>query len=63
MEIFMKKSTWNYNLVTSGFQIFNVNFSLYVKKMDHEIVAIVIYVDDLIATGNNDVNIFDFKNF
>jgi len=33
-----------------------------VKKTDHGIVIIVIYVDDLIITGNSDVDIFDLKN-
>jgi len=47
--------------VTSGFQTSNVNFSLYVKKTDHGIVVIVIYVDDLIIIGNSDANIFDLK--
>jgi hypothetical protein len=32
-----------------------------VKKTDHGIVVIVIYVDDLIITGNSDVNISDLK--
>jgi hypothetical protein len=36
-------------------------FSLYVKKTDHGIVVIVIYVDDLIITGDSDANIFDLK--
>ncbi len=31
------------------------------KKIDHGIVVIVIYVDDLIITGDSHVNIFDFK--
>jgi len=48
-------------LVTSGFQTSNVDISLYVKKTDHGIIVIVIYVDDLIITGNNDANIFDLK--
>jgi hypothetical protein len=48
-------------LVTSGFQTSNANFSLYVKKTDHGIIVIVIYVDDLIITGDSDVNIFDLK--
>jgi hypothetical protein len=56
---------WSYKigqyLVTSGFQTSNVDFSLYVKKTDHGIVVIVIYVDDLIITGNSDVDIFDLK--
>jgi hypothetical protein len=38
------------HLVTSGFQTSNADFSLYVKKTDHGIVIIVIYVDDLIIT-------------
>ncbi len=48
-------------LVTSGFQTSNANFSLYVKKTDHGIVVIVIYVDDLIITRDNDANIFDLN--
>jgi len=48
-------------LVTSGFQTSNVDFSLYVKKMDHGIVVIVIYVDDLIIIGDSDADIFDSK--
>jgi len=48
-------------LVTSGFQTFNVDFSIYVKKKDHGIIVIIIYVDDLIITGDSDGDIFDFK--
>jgi hypothetical protein len=47
-------------IVTSGFQTSNVNFSLYVKKTNHGIVVIVIYVD-LIITGDSDANISDLK--
>jgi len=32
-----------------------------VKKTDHGIVIIVIYVDDLIITRNSDADIFDLK--
>ncbi len=31
------------------------------KKTDNGIVVIIIYVDDLIITGDSDVNIFDLK--
>jgi hypothetical protein len=48
-------------LVTSGFQTSNANFSLYVKKTNHGIVVIVIYVYDLIIIGDSDANIFDLK--
>ncbi len=48
-------------LITSGFQTSNVQFSLYVKQTNHGIVIIVIYVDDLIITGNSDVDISDLK--
>jgi hypothetical protein len=48
-------------LVTSGFQTSNANFSLYVKKTNHGIIVIVIYVDDLIIIGDSDANIFDLK--
>jgi hypothetical protein len=46
-------------LVTSGFQTSNAEFSLYVKKTNHGIVVIVIYVDDLIITRDNNVDISD----
>jgi hypothetical protein len=48
-------------IVTSGFQTSNANFSLYVKKTDHGIIIIVIYVNDLIITRDSDANIFDLK--
>jgi hypothetical protein len=48
-------------LVTSGFQTSNADFSLYEKKINHGIVVIVLYVDDLIITRNSDVDIFDLK--
>jgi len=48
-------------LVTSGFQTSNVDFSLYVKKTDHGIIVIVIYVDDLIITRDSDADFFDLK--
>jgi len=48
-------------LVTSGFQTSNADFSLYVKKRDHGIVVIGIYVDDLIITRDSDANISDLK--
>ncbi len=48
-------------LVTSAFQTSNANFSLYVKKTDHGIVVIIIYVDDLIIIRERDADIFDLK--
>jgi hypothetical protein len=48
-------------LITSGFQTSNADFSLYVKKTDHGIVVIIIYVDDLIITRDSNANIFGLK--
>ncbi len=48
-------------LFTSGFQTSNADFSLYVKKTNHGIVVIVIYVDDLIITRDRDADIVDLK--
>jgi hypothetical protein len=47
--------------VTSGFQTSNADFSLYVKKTNHGIIVIVIYVDDLIITGDSDADISDLN--
>jgi len=44
-------------LVTSEFQTSNVNFSLYVKKINHGIVVIVIYIDNLIIIRDSDADI------
>jgi hypothetical protein len=38
-------------------------FFIICEKIDHGIVIIVIYVDDLIITRNSDVDIFDLKKF
>ncbi len=48
-------------LVTSGFQSFDANFSLYVKKTNRGIFIIVIYVDDLIITKDSIANISNLK--
>jgi hypothetical protein len=48
-------------LVTSGFQTSNADFSLYVKKTNHGIVVIIIYVDDLIITGDSNEDICNLK--
>ena len=48
-------------LVTIGFQISNADFSLYVKRTYRGIVLVVIYVDDLIVTGDSDADIDDVK--
>jgi hypothetical protein len=48
-------------LIISGIQTSNADYSLYVKKTNHGIVVIVIYVDDLIITGDSDADIFDLK--
>jgi hypothetical protein len=48
-------------IVTSGFQTSNAYFSLYVKKIDHAIVVVIIYVDDLIVRRDSDANIFNLK--
>ena len=44
-------------LVTIGFQISEADFSLYVRKIEKDIMLLVIYVDDLIITGGSDGDI------
>jgi hypothetical protein len=51
----------NQYFITSGFQTSIADFSLYVKKTDHGIIVIVIYVDDLIITRDNDADIFNLE--
>ena len=48
---------WNIKLTTalveSGFQQSKHDYSLFTKKVDQKIVMILVYVDDLIITGND----------
>ena len=48
-------------LVTIGFQISKADFSLYVRKTEKGIMLLVIYVDDLIITGDSDEDILHVK--
>src|SRR6516165_847482 len=48
-------------LVSIGFVVGATDSSLYVKKTDLGIVIIVIYVDDLILTGDYDIGIGEVK--
>ena len=47
--------------MTLGFQILSVDFLLYVKTTNRGIVLVAIYVDNLIITGDSDVDIDDVK--
>ena len=48
-------------LQSIGFVISNDDYSMYVKKTDAGLVVIVIYVDDLIITGDDKVQITNVK--
>jgi hypothetical protein len=56
-RVWLDKIGWYLDI--SEFQTSNVDFSLYVKKIDCEII--VIYVDDLIIIRDIDVNISNLK--
>ena len=49
-------------LVSIGFQIVDVDHSLYVCKNENDIVIICIYVDDLIVGGDNEAKIKHVNN-
>ena len=49
-------------LVTIGFQIANADSSLYVRKTQNGIMLLVIYVDDLIMTGDSEHDIAEVKS-
>ena len=49
-------------LVSLGFHMADADHSLYVRKDEHGIVIICIYVDDLIVGGDNEVEIEYVKN-
>jgi len=48
-------------LISIGFQVSSSDSSLYVKKTERGIVVIVIYVDDLIVTGDSGHDIASVK--
>ena len=48
-------------LVNIGFYVSNADHSLYVRKGDAGLVIIVIYVDDLILTGDSDSGTAEVK--
>ena len=48
-------------LVSIGFYMADADHSLYVRKNEHGIVIICIYVDDLIVGGDNEVEVDHVK--
>ncbi|GJY50410.1 ribonuclease H-like domain-containing protein [Tanacetum coccineum] len=58
---------WNAKLTTAltkhGFKQSKFNYSLYVKQSGESFVAQLVYVDDIVITGNNEKEIDDFKKF
>ncbi|GKE17267.1 ribonuclease H-like domain-containing protein, partial [Tanacetum coccineum] len=57
---------WNAKLTTAlvehGFVQSKFDYSLYVKHVGSDFVALLVYVDDIIITGNDEVGIKDFKS-
>ena len=49
-------------LVSIGFCMVDANTSLYVRKDEHGIIIICIYVDDLIVGGDHEAHVEDVKN-
>nr|GEX18315.1 ribonuclease H-like domain-containing protein [Tanacetum cinerariifolium] len=58
---------WNAKLTTAlaehGFEQFKLDYSLYTKHNGEKFIAFLVYVVDIVITGNNKVGINDFKVF
>ncbi|XP_071728280.1 uncharacterized mitochondrial protein AtMg00810-like [Rutidosis leptorrhynchoides] len=56
-------SKLNSALVEHGFEQSTCDYSLYVKRSDLVFISLLVYVDDIVITGNNLCEIEKFKNF
>ena len=58
---------WNAKLTTAlvehGFEQSKLDYSLYVKQKGSVFMALLVYVDDIVITGNDEVEINKFKQF
>ncbi|GKA79058.1 putative reverse transcriptase domain-containing protein [Tanacetum coccineum] len=58
---------WNAKLTTAlaehGFEQSKFDYSLYTKYNGEKFIALLVYVDDIVITGNDNVGINDFKVF
>ncbi|GJR33011.1 ribonuclease H-like domain-containing protein [Tanacetum coccineum] len=58
---------WNVKLTTAlakhGFEQFKFDYSLYTKHNGDKFIALLVYVDDIVITGNDDIGIKEFKVF
>ncbi|GKC22631.1 ribonuclease H-like domain-containing protein [Tanacetum coccineum] len=56
---------WNAKLTTTlaehGFEQSKFDYSLYIKHNGEKFIALLVYVDDIVITGNDNVGINDFK--
>nr|GEW65165.1 ribonuclease H-like domain-containing protein [Tanacetum cinerariifolium] len=50
-------------LIKHGFEQSKFDYSLYVKKKGSMFVALLVYVDDIVITGNDEVEVKSFKSF
>ncbi|GKC11224.1 ribonuclease H-like domain-containing protein, partial [Tanacetum coccineum] len=50
-------------LIEHGFEQSKFDYSLYVKHKGDVFIALLVYVDDIVITGNNEVEINNFKKF
>ncbi|GKD94178.1 ribonuclease H-like domain-containing protein [Tanacetum coccineum] len=63
----LPEGQWNANLtqtlIDNGFSQSKSDYSLFTKSNDHGFLALLVYVDDIIVTGSNILEIEKFKEF
>lgn len=49
-------------MITNVYKQWQADHTLFVKRMDRKVMALIVYVDDIMMTGNDEVEIAQLKS-